>query len=78
MKLIKSRTIRIHPDDEGLVDNKVRVYKTGNDYRVIAEGQVFGVFPLTPTGWRKAVDCFEQVHQVKQAEFDKLEGLKND
>jgi hypothetical protein len=76
MKLIKSRTIIIHPDDEGLVDNKVRAYKTDDDYRVISEGKVFGVFPLTPAGWRKAVDCFERVHQAKQAEFDKLEGVK--
>lgn len=76
MKLIKSRTIIIHPDDEGLVDNKVRAYKTGSDYRVIAEGEVFGMFPLTPTGWRNAIDCFEQVHQAKQAEFDKLENGK--
>lgn len=72
MKLLKSREIVIHPDDEGLVDNRVRAFKTKSDYRVISEGEVFGVFPLTPGGWTRALDCFERTFQQKQLEFDRL------
>jgi hypothetical protein len=76
MKLLKSRAIVIHPDDEGLVDNRVRAYKTESDYRVVSEGQTFGVFPLTPSGWQQTVRCFEETHAAKQLEFDSLEARK--